>query len=572
MSESSGLIIPDNKLIVDKPLSLFQLKEAHNIVSDIIENLDELAIKELMSGYAKDVDSVMEVLLDEAKGIVSAQNKLFNPGSLGYLDKFTESVEETLRSRSLAYFILSVLPEFTVGWFHLQWCSLVQIYRLLNILCARDHGKSYFFSFAYPLWMMYKYKKRGTNRNPTPIELQLGREGMLITNEISLANKFMQMIKDEIEANPILNKVLMPESKSDGSWAKEMIQCKNGSSLITRSFGSQMRGYHPTFIILDDYLNESSLYSLDQREKYLEKFIGSIYPALSAKPKGQMIITGTPYSQHDMYNYLREKNVFKQFIYPGIYSDGKLLFPERHSYKSLMAKKQLLGELVFSREILVQPVSDGATLFKMEILKNSIKGQENVCLVPNIASCSKEFIKVVIGCDFAVSSSIGADYSVFIALGYDAFGVFHLLNMWRKKGYNFKQQMDGLRKMNKDFAPNLMQVETNGFQKVFEEMMGDEKMPVRGRNTNADNKKSLYVGVPAMAVLFEQGRIKLPYGDDQSKAVSNLIMSELNSITFIQKNGKLESVGQHDDTAMALHQAICCIKDTTNDFDFSFLD
>ena len=272
--------------VMPKALTLTQLNDTYRLVYDIIDHLDEPAIKELMSGSEVDVNYIIDTLIDETAGIITAQN-LLDHSSFQYLDRFTESIEHTLRIRSLNYFIQSVLPDFILGWHNLEWSNLLQLYRLLVVLAARDHGKSHHFSFAYPIWQMFRYCKSGTYLNKVPRELQMAKEGLLITNEFGLAGHLLAKIKEEIEANPILRETLMPDSKRDG-WGAEKILCKNGSSFAIKSAGSKIRGYHPTYIVLDDFLNESSLYSQDQRNKYWNMFSGVILPALS--PGGQLAV------------------------------------------------------------------------------------------------------------------------------------------------------------------------------------------------------------------------------------------------------------------------------------------
>jgi len=148
-------------------LSLQQLRDTYDIVNSIIDNLDEGAVLELSGGNQKDVDDIFSVLVDETASVIASTGKTVDSARFGYLDKFTNSVEETLRCKSLNYFILTCLPDFILGWHNIEWGNLLQMYRLLTVLAARDHGKSYNFSFAYPLWQMYRYKGRGTRANPT---------------------------------------------------------------------------------------------------------------------------------------------------------------------------------------------------------------------------------------------------------------------------------------------------------------------------------------------------------------------------------------------------------------------
>jgi hypothetical protein len=557
-----------------RPLNFSQQNNIYNTVERIIDGLDVGAMKELSGGMTSDIDELFDTLVKETVKVLNSDHTHLNVGSFGYLDRFTDSVEETLRCSSLNYFISSVLPDFILGWHNLEWGNLVQMNRLLCILAARDHGKSYEFSFAYPLWQMYRYRKYDSLGKLAPKEFRMAREGMLVTNEYGLAAHFLRMIKEEIENNDILSQRLLPDSKVQG-WGNERITAKNGAEMYIKSAGSKIRGHHPTWIAMDDFLNESSLYSQDQRDKYWNIFSAVIFPALS--PGGQLVMVGTPFFEKDLYGTLKEKgaaekgaDLFKIFEYPAIFPDGTLLFPERHTYESIMQKQALLGSLIFSREILVKPISDGATIFGWSILRNSIKGQQEVKLVRNIDEAKRKFIRVSVGCDFAISSSIGADYSCFTILGQDEYGQIHFLNTWRRAGASYSQQMAALKKINRDFRPDVFVVETNGMQEIFLQEMEAAGLPVVGQVTGV-NKKSFYKGVPALAILFETSKIKFPYGDERSKNITDLYHSELNSITFLTDSGKLESTTQHDDCGMSLWQGVKGLKWGVDKFDFSFI-
>lgn len=549
--------------------------DVYETVENILNALDNDAVNELAGGFENDIDKVIDTLVNETYDILASPTRSLQKKGFG-LDAFSESVEETLRCRSLNYFILTVLKDFTLGWHNIEWSNLISIYRLLCVIAARDHGKSYHFSFAYPLWQMYRYRPVGTyDHIPTSGGLWMAEEGMLVTNEYKLGITLMEKVKAEIDQNPILNKRLMPDSKREG-WGAEKITAKNGASFYTRSANSKIRGLHPTWIVMDDFLNESSLYSQEQRDKYWNIFSAVIYPALS--PGGQLLIVGTPFFDEDMYGLIKKKGpelaeteAFPVLEYPAIFPDGTLLFPERHTYENIMQKRALLGSLIFSREILVKPIADAASIFPYSILNNAIKGQDGVKVVANIDSSPRRYEKVVVGCDFAISSETRADYSVFTILGVDDTGMFHILNSVRLHGANYAKQIAALKKINRDFRPDIMYAEDNGMQEIFIQMMKDAGLPVVGKTTDGINKKSLYKGVPSLAVLFESGRIRFPYKDQKSKDLTDLYFAELNSVTYIQDTGKLESTTQHDDCAMSLWQAVRAAKGTIDDFDFSFV-
>lgn len=560
-------------------LSLQQYDDVYNILSDIIDNLDDLAIKELASGSSSDIDNIFQILMDETAAVLTSSNRLLNTTGYGYLDKLTKSVEETLRCRSLNYFILAVLQDFLLAPHNIEWGNLVQIFRLLNILAARDHGKSHEFSYAYPLWQLYRYRRWNPIDPNRSKELFYAGEGMLVTNEYRLGTEFLSKIREEIESNDVLRDRLY-SSKRDG-WGKEKIICKNGAKMYIRSANSKIRGLHPKWIVLDDFLNESSLYSQEQRDKYWNMFVAVILPALS--PGGQMVVVGTPFFDLDLYGMLKKiwkeakekgeslKGLFRSFEFPAIYPDGTLLFPQRHKFDDIMSKREVLGELIFSREMLVKPITDDATIFPYSTLNKAIRGQHEVDLITSIDSLKKNFKLIVVGCDFAISSSIGADYSVFTIVGVDEIDRIHVLNCWRRRGKKYSEQIAVLKKINRDFNPDLFVVEINGMQEIFLQEMQAAGLPVVGDFTG-NEKKSLYEGVPSLAILFDQEKIKFPYGSDRAREVTDTYFSELNSITFIQDKGKLESTTQHDDTSMSLWQAVKGVRRSIKTFDFSFIN
>lgn len=114
--------------------------ECLNVVDEIIEGLDERGINELLEGSEGDLDFVIDNLVrDTFEVMYTGKTDIdFSPK---YTDRLSESIEETLRTRNLTYFITSVMPDFQLSWHHLEWGDLVHRYRKLCIEAARDHGK-----------------------------------------------------------------------------------------------------------------------------------------------------------------------------------------------------------------------------------------------------------------------------------------------------------------------------------------------------------------------------------------------------------------------------------------------
>jgi phage terminase large subunit-like protein len=376
---------------------------------------------------------------------------------------------------------------------------------------------------------------------------------MLITSEIGLASKQLEQIKAEIERNDVLYERLYPRTKE--LWNSEAIRCKNGAMLSVKSYGSKMRGWHPDWITVDDFLTDQALYSQMQRNKYIDFFHSVVMNMLV--PKGRIVVVGTPYHSADLYGNLKKAEGWRVFDYPAIFPDGSLLWQNRHNFTGLMGKRKSQGPIIFSREILVKPVSSDSAILPYETVALAFKGMEATSLVPNIWSHPKrkDFVRVVTGCDFARSAKVGADYSVFITLGIDEQDRYHLLHVWRKRGASFSEQIAAIRNIHTNFKPDLMVMESVQMQQLFVDAAKDLNIPVEGHATSAQSKYDLEKGVPSLVILFEQERFRFPRGDEHSRAMTDTIAMELASITWTDK-GKLEGTGDHDDCGMALWMAV----------------
>ncbi|NCB03071.1 MAG: hypothetical protein EOM67_13040, partial [Spirochaetia bacterium] len=284
---SSSLILDGIEPHRFDTLSISEKEVLYKHLYDFIDLMDEACISELFSGSLSDVDKIYQVLLEENYNILSLK-KVTPILSLDSVPHLKSGYEDYLRRANLNYFTQSVLPHFEMNWHNIEWFNMVQLYRLLCIMAARDHSKSYSFSFAYILWRLYRYAKPTSLITP-PDDIKYYKEGMLITNEFKLAKKLLKKVKQEIESNEILREALLP-TKNSGGWANESLTCRNGSEITLSSFRTSNRGPHPGWIVVDDFLDKSAIYSKEQREKFMEVFNAEIMNMIL--PQGQVLVVG----------------------------------------------------------------------------------------------------------------------------------------------------------------------------------------------------------------------------------------------------------------------------------------
>ena len=548
--------------------------ECLNTVHEIIDTMDERGINELFQCSGSDIDKMFDYMMTDTYKVLYTGDK-----EIDFVPKYTEhlssSIEETLRRKNISYFITSVMPDFQLSWHHLEWGDLVHQYRKLCIMAARDHGKSYYFSNAYPIWKMYNYCRPNvgklSGRRPTNSN---SNRGYLFSFSLQQSVDLMEILKTTIENNDILRERLYPDTRNSGAWASTNIVCKNGARLTCKGFGSSVRGAHPYWIVVDDGLKDNVIYSAIQRQKNIDYFHSVIMNMLV--PKGQIIVVGTPFHALDLYGDLKTKSIQSSldkkgwFVieYPAIFPDGRILWSQRWGFDELMEKRATQGNIILSRENLCRPITNESSIFPLDILERSLVRMENYTLVNNRNDFPINFEKVVVGCDFAISSNVGSDYYVYTIWGVDEKRDMWLLNMFRDKGKKYHEQMQILRSINVRFRPECMVLEQNTFQQIFVDESSRQGLPVIGHTTGID-KYDLKTGWPGISILFERGKIHIPIGDEYSRNVKDLIFDDLGSVAFTEKG--LQSVGSHDDISSSIWLATLGANKLFTGFKFSFV-
>ena len=538
-----------------------KLIETYRISQEIIEQLSPEAVNELFNATdGKGYEDILDTIVEETYNAIYGQNQrnAIQSSSLGYLDKLSDSFEESLRCSNLNYFITSVLPEFELNAHHILWGELIQKYKYLGVLAARGHGKSFYYSNAYPIWQLYRYKPLNTSSAE-----QSKRKGYLFSFSITQAVDLLSVLKDTIEDTDILRDRLY----SKNSWSKTEIGCKNKTNLKVKGFGSSVRGAHPGWIVVDDGLKENVIYSQSQREKSTSYFHAVIMNMIV--PGGPVTVVGTPMHNLDLYGDLKTKENWHVFEFPAIFPDGSILWPNMFSYSDLMEKRKSQGNLIFSRELLCRPITSDSTIFPIEILNTALYRMDEYTLVENRESFKVKFNKVVVGCDFALSSSTGADYLCYTVFGIDDMEKMWLLYVYHRKGVSYAEQIAKLKQINANFRPDIMVMENNVMQQIFVEGSLKENLPVMGHTTTS-KKNDLREGLPGLAIMFERGTFKIPTGNQQSKDFADTAILQFSSIAFTEKG--LMGIDEHDDIPLSMWLATIGAKNlSAGQFRYDFM-
>ena len=427
---------------------------------------------------------------------------------------FEHQMDMELSKNSFPYFFQNVLG-FHFPSYIQEWHELMNSTQRTVIICSRDHGKSVFMH-SWVVWKLifeeppYQMLYISSNQKQTLVHMR----------DI-----------DKMFQHPMLKKF-----KPARGWAIGNITLTNGNQILERSVGSQIRGLHPQEIIIDDPLKEFSMTGI---QKVTDWFYGDMIPTLHHTASLRVI--GTPFSYTDIYQQLSENPAYTVNTYPCLNALNEPLWPERWNYEALMARKAEVGSLMFTREYMCVPISTGTSLFNPEYLEAA----KNKDLV--LKPLRREGYKYFVGVGPAISTD--GDYNVITVIEMDEDENKSIVYVDRSKNVQFRENIQKVKLIGQLFRPEVILFETNTFAKSFtQELRQVADLNVHDFDTTRRKKQEIILN---LQMTLENGKINFPYGNEESRRVSSVLIEEMSMFAITDK-GKFEGIGAHDDMVMSL--------------------
>ena len=167
----------------------------------------------------------------------------------------------------------------------------------INIIAPRGHAKSSIVGGVYPLYHIMNHSG--------------AKLIVLVSRTQDHAIKLLGTIKDTIEYSTTFRQIYGYWGQhSARQWAKSEVELKDGSMIICKGTGQQLRGIkvgsqRPTLIIVDDPEDENNTKTAEAMEANLRWQLQSAVPSLDPQ-KGKIIVIGTPQHQRCMVEVLKE--------------------------------------------------------------------------------------------------------------------------------------------------------------------------------------------------------------------------------------------------------------------------
>lgn len=472
---------------------------------------------------------------------------------------------------SFGYFMGTLVNErgepLVVEWHHREWAQLLQFHDRVCLLAPRDHGKTWT-CVAYLLWMCWRHNRDPETGYLMPALPDGKWEAVLFSESLPQAEAFFETFQSLMLANEHLFADILPDFRRGKAaairslWSRRRTRLKNRAQISIRSYQSSTRGLHPDLLMLDDVLSDKNTMTEYQRNKAWKYLVSTLLP-MNAK---QVIVIGTAFHFDDVLHRLKPpkgsaarrlalismgiKSLFEWRKFRSFDPRTHVtLWPARYSYEQLMATREIMDNpALFSREYQNDPRDDASSMFPYALTNTLLR--PGMTFVPSYRPVPGEI--VVFGMDVAVSAEVAADFTVlWVACLTVATQRRRILMGFRLKGQGFREQVDLIRTVCRVYGVSFGLVEENGFQTWLRQelLRFPETAPrVLGHKTGSE-KADLDDGVPALKIPMQNNLWDWPTGDDESKTLIKTLQSEAKA--FGWKDGKLQGVGEHDDTVMA---------------------
>lgn len=347
----------------------------------------------------------------------------------------------------------------------------------LNIIAPRGHAKSSVVAGVYPLFhLMFDPGVKVV---------------VLVSRTQSHATKLLGTIKDVLDYSQEFRYFFGYWGQNSArKWSNNEIELKDGSIVICKGTGQQIRGIkhgnqRPTLLILDDPEDEVNTKTAEAMEFNLRWLLQSGVPSLDPI-KGKIAVIGTPQHERCLVETLKGMQGWKNLEFRPDMEKQIPLWKEVWPIEKLQQKKEELESInrlsVFYREYLCQIVGDEDNLFRPEDFQyyegyvESNQAGLSTLVLTNLNGeevNERRPVNIFTGVDPASSTKKGADYSVIFNIAVDSDNNRFVLPYYRKRATPM-DLADSIIRNFETYNSQKTRIESVGYQEMLRQYIKEQ--------------------------------------------------------------------------------------------------
>ena len=382
----------------------------------------------------------------------------------------------------------------------------------INIIAPRGHAKSSIVGGVFPLYHL------------------MFDEGakliVLVSRTQDHAVKLLGTIKDVLDYSMEFRSVFgYWGMNSARTWAKTEIELKDGSMIICKGTGQQLRGIkhgnqRPTLIIVDDPEDENNTKTSEAMESNLRWLLQSAVPSLDPI-KGRIAIIGTPIHQRCIVETLKDMVGWTNMLFKPNMDKKQALWESWQPYEKLKKKYEELKSInrlsVFYREYLCEVIGDEDQLFKESYInyyEGTLSRNESGAYIKLTSLKGKEVdetrpVNIFMGVDPASSTRQTADFSTIVTVAIDKEGNRFVMPYYRRRSSPMNVA-EAILEQVKIYKPDKTRIESVGYQEMLREYLRkrceEENIFVPGLEIKEIPRNSKSSRLETMEPYFAQGK------------------------------------------------------------------
>lgn len=432
------------------------------------------------------------------------------------------------------------------------WEAMRHIRLLLNV--PPRHAKSTYMSVWIPIFLT------AADRNA---------QTLIISQTGDFAKKFCRAIATEMSDNVKLidsyGRFVPTDSKKTWSPSQGELKVEGSTTgdrtIQVRGAKQQVLGMEADWITCDDPDDPDIARSVTERLRlrnwYKEQVISRGAPGCHVTVIGQRV------GINDLYGWLASKtataienepHVYKHILTPAIldWEKQEVLWPELWPFDRLIKERYSDDSSTFETMYQQNPQTEGMTIFDPAWINgdDSHPGCLDTGRVAGDGMVTEDEMRSLPVVRVLSLDPSPTQYSAFIVADViHNYTEFHaaIIHVESEKIHG-REILNHLDLLISTYNPDYLIIEDSAVSKwIFQDPWYEKakyRVHVRAHNTNAGNKGDPEWGVQSLAIDFENGRIRLPWGDAEGRIMSNSLLSEMYAYDALDKG--------RDDCIMAL--------------------
>lgn len=272
---------------------------------------------------------------------------------------------------------------------------------------ARGHAKSSHISLMIPLWLKIQ-------ENAQPIIM------ILVSKSNDSAKRLLADLQAELEANDLYIHDFGSQ-KTDGLWTDGEFVCADGSMFVALGRGQSPRGIKKkgmrvNYISIDDIDDDD----MCRNPRRVAEAVGWCMSALigtMAMGRGRFVLVGNRIGRDSVLSDLAGRQNFYHTTVNALDRNGLPSWPENYTKAEIDDLRTDMGELLFQKEYMNNPVTEGSVFEKKYIRYGR--------MLP-----IRDYRAIVCYTDPSFKSSSKNDYKATMLVGLTKNGEYHVLKAW----------------------------------------------------------------------------------------------------------------------------------------------